>query len=351
MSNLLPSKVSLFALLLPLLLWTHSAFSGDSTKEELQILVKQLGDEEFTKRSDAEKKLKALGEKARSALNGAANSDEAELKLRANRLLGILKTEPLLKKMEAAVFKKESMTLDMDMVMSMMGQKTNLAAKLKMHKDGKRFVMDSKVSVMGQEIPSHAISDGETFWNEIELPGGRGKMIQKWSLSTLEKLGGGASSNPLDQVKQLRERFDFTDVQEGSIDGEDVHILAGKIREGVLDQQTKVARDLGGEIAAQAAAAELAKMDTAKVYIHKKSLWVNKTEVLDKGGDVVTSIHLKNIKQGIELDDKLFSYTPPEGATVMDMEEQLKNAREMGGGQGVPPAPKPKPKNEEQGGF
>jgi len=57
-------------------------------------LIKQLGDDKFTKREAATKELKALGEPALPALQKAATSSkDAEIRLRASRLVDAIEAD------------------------------------------------------------------------------------------------------------------------------------------------------------------------------------------------------------------------------------------------------------------
>jgi hypothetical protein len=59
----------------------------DAPDEEAARLVKALGSDSFEERNQAEKKLVELGLRAKSALEGAIKSDDAEVRLRAERVL------------------------------------------------------------------------------------------------------------------------------------------------------------------------------------------------------------------------------------------------------------------------
>ncbi|HYF48324.1 MAG TPA: hypothetical protein VEJ63_02900 [Planctomycetota bacterium] len=65
--------------------------SAEHTPEKIQQLVKQLGDENYDNRKNAEKELAKAGAKAKDALTAAANSNDAQVKATAKRLLGRLR--------------------------------------------------------------------------------------------------------------------------------------------------------------------------------------------------------------------------------------------------------------------
>lgn len=305
--------------------------------DQLAQWVKELGHENYAKRVEAEAALAKAGDAAKAELEKASGSDDPETKTRSTRLLGVLKTEPILKKMEAAITEAKSVAGEMKMLMGMMGQLTEMKATFKSAADGKRFIMDMTIAIGGQEIPSHVVSDGTTMWSELTLPGGQGKMVQKFSMATMEKMGGG-SQNPIHAVKDLRERFVFTNAKEDKLGEVEVYVLEGKLREGLIDKQAKVAEEVGGPMAAQMARAQLEQMDVSRLYIGKKDLLFRKSEVLDRDGKVMIGVELSKMEQGVKIDDAEFKYTPPAGAQIMDMEEQFKLAREAGAG-GMAPGP------------
>src|SRR5260221_7091735 len=94
---------------------------GDAPPTEAQIAawVKDLGAEDFKTRNDAERNLTKAGDAAKAQIEKARDSKDAEVSSRATRILGALKTEPILAKMEKVSLAK-SVEADMEMSMSMM---------------------------------------------------------------------------------------------------------------------------------------------------------------------------------------------------------------------------------------
>ena len=64
---------------------------GAKLKENISALLKQLDDESFQVREDAEKALVEIGEAAREAIDSATKSTSAEVKQRAGRILRVLR--------------------------------------------------------------------------------------------------------------------------------------------------------------------------------------------------------------------------------------------------------------------
>jgi len=125
----------------------------------------------------------------------------------------------------------------------------------------------------------------------------------------------------------LRDRFNFTDLKDSKIGETEVYVLEGRLKEGVVEQQTKIAREAGGERAAQMTKQQLEMMDRSRIYVDKTTHLVRRTEVLDPQEDVLIRVDLTNIKLNVALDENDFKYTPPDGVKVLDMDEQMKAAR------------------------
>jgi hypothetical protein len=325
----------MFRAYMPLAMFLCLGFTSRAAEqpsaEQIEKWAVQLADDDFSKRVAAEDALRGAGETARPVLEKTSLSSDTEAKARATRLLKTLKTEPILKKMLESTVAAKSVEAELDMSMKMMNMNTVMKGHFKGTGDGKKMVMDMNIGVAGQMIPAHIVGDGTNFWSEITMPGGGQKMVQKFSAATMEKMGGG-SQNPLQGVKELRDRFVFTDVKDEKLGDADVFVLEGRIKEGVVERQTKIAEEIGGAVAAQAARQQLELMDRSRIYVDKKTYMVRKSEVMDAGGQVIVSIELNDIKLDTELDDKVFHYTPPGNAQVMDMEEQFKKARAAGNG-------------------
>lgn len=235
----------------------------------------------------------------------------------------------ILKKMAATWAEPQNTEMDMTMTMRMMGMTTESKGHARCHADGKRMAMDMTVKMGEVSAPMHSVSDGTTMWGEVEMPGGV-KMVQKWPLELLLKLGQANQQNPVAGMKDLAERFDFTGVREDKLGPTDVYVLEGAVRPGFLDKQTQAAEELGGPMAAQITRAQLQNMAKARVFVNKSDFLTPKVEILDAKDETVLTMLIDNLKRGVELDDKLFAYTPPPGAQIMDMEAMFKTVREMG---------------------
>src|SRR5882672_791401 len=72
------------------------------TAEQIAAWVKQLGDEDLEIRNAAEASLSGAGAAAETALAQVKESPDLEVRTRGTRLLGALKTAPILRKMAEA---------------------------------------------------------------------------------------------------------------------------------------------------------------------------------------------------------------------------------------------------------
>ncbi|HEY3319066.1 MAG TPA: hypothetical protein VGP72_01120 [Planctomycetota bacterium] len=236
------------------------------------------------------------------------------------------KAEEILKKIEAKSAEKKGLDADMTMSMKMMNMKTEGKGHIKTLADGKHFIMDMTMKVMGMEMKTRSVCDGTTMWTETAMP--QGKMVQKMSMATMEKMGGGNQQNPLEQVKQMRQQYTFTGVSEGKVQDTTVYILEGVPNPDAAKKAADAAKEAGGEQAAKMAQAQLEMVKKVRVYIGKDDLMFRKLETLDAGGEPIMSMELSNIKLDEKADPELFKYTPPEGAQVMDMDEMMKKMKQ-----------------------
>src|SRR5262245_6176526 len=80
----------------------HGQPKKETMTDRIARLIRQLGDEVYTKREAASKELDAIGEPALDALRKAASSDDLEVRRRAGRILAAVT-----QRVRAAVLKKE----------------------------------------------------------------------------------------------------------------------------------------------------------------------------------------------------------------------------------------------------
>ncbi|HYF49785.1 MAG TPA: hypothetical protein VEJ63_10290 [Planctomycetota bacterium] len=306
------------------------------TAEQIEKWVKELGSEDFDLRRAAETSLRSAGDAAREPLEKAAASTDPEVKARAGRLVGALKTEPILKKMEAASGAK-NMEGDMKMTMNMMGMTMEMKGHYVGLADAKHFTLDATTSVMGQDIKMNMVADGKDVWTEVQPPGMPQKMVQKYSLETMEKMGGMQGSTPAQAVQDLRKRYVFTAVKDDKLGTEEVHVLEGSLNQDFVEEHMKKMEELAGKMAADMTREQVEKMKKSRIYVAKSDMIFRKIEALDDAGDPIMTLEMSNMKLGEKYDDAKFKYTPPKDAQIQDMDEALRMAKNMGGDASVPP--------------
>jgi len=240
-----------------------------------------------------------------------------------------LRTDALLKKMEQAVESPKSTEMDLLLTTNTEGAKTEMKGQYKGAADGNKFAIQAAGMAGERAFMASIVGDGKFLWTEHRFSDGR-VSVHKVALATLEKLGG--SEYLRHPIATMRERFEFTDLRDGKLDEKQVYVLEGKIRKGLIDQQVKVAEEAGGAVGAQAVRRQLEAIKKTSFFIDKSSLQVVTTETLDGNDEVIKSLHYKNVKTGVVLDEKDFTYTPPEGIAVQDLDVILKQTKQGSAG-------------------
>jgi outer membrane lipoprotein-sorting protein len=308
------------------LCWSTTAEEKTApSAEQISTWVKQLGSDDFAARLQAENNLRDAGDAAKTEIEKNTQSSDAEIAMRAKRLLAMLKTTPLLKKMIAAVIEVESVSADMEMSMTMMGKQVEMKGSFISSGDGTKINMKMDMTAAGQAMKAHAVSDGETMWSEIEV--GEHKLVQKYKMETMAKLGG--QQNPLKSIEQLQEQFAFTEVKEEMHDGKAFFVLEGTLRQEAIEKSLKNAEEIAGPVAAKVAKDQFDKMHKSRIFVNKNDYQFARSEVLDHQGNVIMSVKLDNIKLNVPVDQNTFAYTPPEDVEVMDMEKAFEQARQI----------------------
>lgn len=341
----LSAIVALFALLC-----IASAHAEDApSAETIDRWIKELGAEDFATRRAAETSLKNAGDAAQPALAKAADSPDAEIKLRAGRLVSVNKVEPTLKKMEAAAI-AQNIEADMKIDIAMNGMNMVMKGHFIGLADNKHFNMDMTTNAMGQEIKMNMIADGETVWSEIQAPGMDKKLVQKYTLETMEKMSGAGAVTPTQAIQDVRKRYYFTSVKDEKLGDRDVYVLEGTVNKDFIDEHCKKMEELVGQQGAEMTRTQMEQMKRSKLYVDKDDLLVRKLETLSEDNTPLLTLELSNIKTGGKFDDAKFKYTVPEGATVQDMDEAFRMARQLGGGKGGDGAmPIPEPNDVDDG--
>jgi outer membrane lipoprotein-sorting protein len=324
--KLIPFKSAALAIMVVSLSFggqVSSAEDQTATANDIAAWVKQLGAEQWKDREAAFENLRKAGEAAKSELEKACKEGDAEVRNRADRLLGSLSTEPLLRRMTEAALKVKAMQADYVMTGDVQGMKVEMNGKLLTQTAGKKMRMTMKSNMMGQAMDAVMIMDGAILWMDMQVAGQR--MIRKMSAEFMEKMGGGFDrpQSPAQAIEQFRKQFDLVAVEDGDLEGEAVHVLKGKIKENFMEEMAEKfsGNPLGPQIMMQ-----MRTMQGLRFYVDKNGLFVQKFEILDANGGTISSMTLKNIVFDPKYEEKEFVFTPPEGVPVIDTEQMMKAA-------------------------
>ena len=300
------------------------ACSGARAGQSVDAAVRDLGDTDTQKRLAATDALLAAGETARAALDAAAKSGNADVKGRAEMLLNALDVEPKLEKALSALTAAKSLSCDLDVTRT----KGALKGHFSGHTDSARYLSEVKIPTPAGDIDMHIVADGTNVWSEWAQPAGE-KVVQKFLAGTMLKMGSSLHLNPVDCLRDVRARYCFFEVRSEKAGGVESLVFEGTLKDGALDRQTKAIEELGGPAMARGMRAEQELAIRARVTFTKDAL--QKIEFIGTGGESRFALTLSNTKLDVKLDESKFSYTPPKGPEIYDMEEQLRTTREHDG--------------------
>jgi outer membrane lipoprotein-sorting protein len=238
-----------------------------------------------------------------------------------SRLLGALKTGPVLKKMAEASSNAQSIEADMQMSIHVRVEDRTVEQEMTGHirsmRDGKHFVVDMTLKAMF-EVKTRMVADGTHQWMEIGLdnvPEIGGKKaptrVQKYSIAGLQKKNNGKPIQPLEQTEEIRRMFAFTELREERVAGEECYVLEGGLKPDFHKSEDLIQ--------------PLSNAKRARLSVVKSTMLMRRSELLDEANNVVMSTELLNVKLGLEFDPKIFTYAPPEGAEVTDMDAAAKD--------------------------
>ncbi|KPJ54379.1 MAG: hypothetical protein AMS16_04835 [Planctomycetes bacterium DG_58] len=181
-------------------------------------------------------------------------------------------------------------------------------------KDGetlRRFFQTLKTKTTapnGQEIEMQqkVVNDGKFLWMETRHPMMPAPMVTKQRAE--DSLPGGAGrpgADPSAQMEQFKEMYDLKVTGEDRMDGVEVYILEGKLREDYVKKH-------------RTSDMLKAMMYKMKLHVGQKDFFPRKFVCQTEQGQETSSMELKNVKLNVKVDDSLFKYTPPPGAQVTD---------------------------------
>ena len=325
----LPSAVCKALSLCALSVVVPSAWPEETpTPEQLAAWAQQLGDESFDKRNEAEECLQAAGAMAKDALEKAVRSEDLERRQRAKRLLDVLRTAPILDKMAAALAAAGHLELELTILPQPSKEDLKMKGHCRCHADGKRFVLDVEADLRFMKTTIHGVCDGQTVWSEASVGNATKRTVRRTSLAAFEQLGDGGVQPPIQNLRSLRKLYSFTDFREETLGDAEYLVLNGELRTDVLEKMAKTAEELRGKAAAQAIRLPLERRRRVVVYVRKSDYLIRKTEFRDVDDSPVICYRVDSLKRLDQIDEQIFTYTPPADAEVRDSDGGTRNLPE-----------------------
>jgi len=140
------------------------------------------------------------------------------------------------------------------------------------------------------------VNDGQFVWQEMRTPMAPAVQVIKMRVGQLSGMQG-PGAVAAQRVEQLKSQFDFKGVAEDTIDGRKMYVLEGTAKP---DQPRAIL------------------LSKVKYYLDQEQMLFRRMVAYDKEGNEFSRFDLTNVKINEEIDPKLFEYTPPAGARVVD---------------------------------
>lgn len=232
--------------------------------------------------------------------------------------------EELLGMVEKTASEIKAWSADMEMEMAMMGMEIKTSGK--MTASGGRMFTQMTTNTMGQDMKIRTILGEDGIqWTEVNVMGR--PQVMKVDVKTITGGAstatgggpgqpGGMGQNPRDMLRQYNEMYEMSITGSDTLDEIEVFLLEGKLKEGM-----EKAIDPTGAMANMGMT-----MDAIRIAIGKKDSFVRKMEMISSEGKPFMTMLFKNVKLNIDVDESLFTYTPPEGVQVMDMTAMVQGA-------------------------
>lgn len=220
--------------------------------------------------------------------------------------------------------------------MDMLGGKMNLSGHL-IARMPNEVRMELTMPIMGQTGQVTVVMGKDNIlWEDTIIAGKR--HVIKMDMAQIDAAGvsvPGADSagrmNPVAQLDQMRNNFDFRGLPRAELHGQPMHVLEGTWKSNVLaSTQVQLVEQL---------------FERMRVYIGQEDGFIHKTEMFAKDSDeVAMAQEFMNIKFNQTYEDTAFKYTPPADIEVMDATELARKSMQ------ARPAAKPAPAPSPQGG-
>jgi len=319
-------------LLLPILLYVALGAAAAEppagpTPEQLAGYVQDLKADALPKRVTATANLREAGETARTVLEAAAKSADAETKSRAARLLAVLDAQIFLDKARKTLAEKPGFAADIAYNINLAAQPIETLAKYRGTSTGEHFFMESLVKIADQHSPQRLVSDGTHVWFEIgsiaEGATDTKKMLWATFLAS-QRFGWSTTPHPLLEVWHLSQDFDLIERSEHDFDGIAAVVLEGPAREDLAEVQ-KRNEDLGG----MCGRTPLFEVKRVRLFLGKDDLLPRRIEWLPAKGEPIAELSITNIERNPPPKDDQYTYTLPDHAIEQDVDESLQAIKKM----------------------
>lgn len=226
---------------------------------------------------------------------------------------------------------------DIDIAMNMGGMSMNMDGH--MIGQGSAMAMTMNMGMGGQAISTKMIvQDSGTMWVEANVNGTR--QIMKGDRDTMKEMGmsmSGLSPGMIPQsqtmpatatemLDMLGQMYDLAYAGTDTVNGAPVFVLDAEMKSEYADmfENSPQIQQMG------------LQFDKTRFAVGSDDGFVRRMEMLMPDGTAFMTQTYSNVVLNEALPDDAFEYTPPEGANVIDMVEQMKQLQRMQGNQQVP---------------
>lgn len=182
--------------------------------------------------------------------------------------------------------------------------------KFEMKGEKRVFLLCATHSVKASTADGHqtvredkTICDGEYRWREIKEEGKT--TVIKYRQDSKGELGIPVVGPDREFRDVLMAVFTLRVTGEDTVDGAKVLVVEGAFNDAYLEKnpEAEPARET---------------MASVRILLDAKTLCLRRVTFTDAAGTGTITIDVTNVKTGIPVDEKLFVYSPPEGAEVID---------------------------------
>ncbi len=217
---------------------------------------------------------------------------------------------------------EDTKTWTADMTMKMSTQSMTMEWTGDVINKGKQSASNMTMEMMGQKMSMRSVADNDgIMWTEINMAGQI--QVMKMDAETAKKVleeSGGMSGLPMSGdmdatqfLKNILDTYQLTAEGKEMLGDVEVYIISATVGDDL-----KAGLDPEGVM--QDAGFSLEKM---KLAFGVKDGFVRQYEMMGNDDMPAMTMNYTNVKLNPELDDAVFTYTPPEGAMVQDVAEMM----------------------------